>query len=81
MEAQIRPACHQLREHIGSSGITAAVEMLASDEKQGLGDMAFSGARVACNDKPLLTPDKVELRDLQHLCFVYPRLEAKVKVR
>jgi len=54
---------------------------LASDEKQGLGDMAFSGAGVACNDKPLLTPDKVQLCDLQDLCLVHPRLEAKVEVR
>ena len=77
VEALIRAACHQLREHVGSGGIAAAVEVSASDEKQGLGDMAFSGAGVACNHKPLLTPDKVQLCDLQDLCFVHPGLEAQ----
>jgi len=43
--------------------------------------MAFSGARVSCNDKALLTPDKVQLCDLQDLCFVHPGLEAKIEVR
>ena len=43
--------------------------------------MAFSGAGVACNHKPLLTPDKVQFRDLQDLCFVHPGLEPKVEVR
>ena len=81
VEAQIRAACHQLREHVGSSGIAAAVQVSASDEKQGLGDMTFSGAGVACNHKPLLTSDKVQLRDLQDLCFVHPGLEGKVEVR
>jgi len=81
MEAQIRAACRQLREHVGSGGIAAAVELSASDEKQGLGDMAFSGAGVACDHKPLLTSYKVQFRDLQDLCFVYPGLEAKVEVR
>jgi len=81
VKALIRAACHQLREHVGSVGIAAAVELSASDEKQGLGDMAFSGAGVACNHKSLLTSDKVQFRDLQDLCFVYPSLEAKVEVR
>jgi len=81
VEALIRAACHQLREHVGSGGIAAAVEVLASDEKQGLGDMAFSSAGVACNDKPLFAPDKVQLCDLQDLCFVHPGLEPKVEVR
>ena len=80
-KALIGEAGHQLREHVGSGGIAAAVEVSASDEKQGLGDMAFSGAGVSCNDKPLLTPDKVQFRDLQDLCFVHPGLEAKVEVR
>jgi len=43
--------------------------------------MAFPGAGVACNHKPLLTRDKVQLRDLQDLCFVHPGLELKVEVR
>jgi len=81
VEALIRTACHQLREHVGSGGIAAAVEVSASDEKQGLGDMAFSGARVACNHKPLFTPDKVEFCDLEYLGFVHPGLEPKVEVR
>ena len=81
MEALIRAACHQLREHVGSGGIAAAIEVSASDEKQGLGDMAFSSAGVACNHKPLLTPDKVQLRDLQDLCLVHSGLELKVEVR
>jgi len=81
VEALVRTACHQLREHVGSGGIAAAVEVCASDEKQGLGDMAFSGAGVACNDKPLLTPDKVQLCDLEDVCFVHTRLERKVEVR
>jgi len=81
VEALIRAACHQLREHVGSGGIATAVEMSASDEKQGLGDMAFSGAGVACNDKPLLTADKVQFCDFQDLCFVHPSLEGKVEVR
>jgi len=81
VEAQIRAACHQLREHVGSSSIAAAVQVSASDEKQGLGDMAFSGAGVACDDKPLLTPDEVQLGDLQDLCLVHPGLEGKVEVR
>ena len=81
VEALIRAACHQLHEHIGSGGISAAVELPASDEKQGLGDMAFSGAGVACNDQPLLTPDKVQLRDLQDLCLIQSGLEVEVEVR
>ena len=81
MEALIRAACHQLREHVGSGGIATAVEVSASDEKQGLSDMAFSGAGVACNDKPLFAPDKVQLCDLQDLGFVYPGLELEVEVR
>ena len=80
MEALIRAACHQLREHVGSGGIAAAVEVSAADEKQGLGDMTFSGAGVACNDKPLFTPDKVQFRDLQDLCLVHPGLELKIEV-
>jgi len=81
VEALIRAAGHQLREHVGSGGIAAAVELSASDEKQGLGDMAFSGAGVAGDDQPLLTPDKVQFGDLQDLCFVHPGLEAKIEVR
>jgi len=81
VEAQIRAACHQLHEHVGSGGIAAAVEVSASDEKQGLGDMAFSGAGVSCNHKPLLTADEVQVRDLQDLCLVHPGLEGKVEVR
>ena len=76
-KALIGEAGHQLREHVGSRRIAAAVEMSASDEKQGLGDMAFSGAGVAGNDQTLLTRDKVQLRDLQDLCFVHPGLEAQ----
>jgi len=67
VEALIGAACHQLREHIGSGGIAAAVEVSASDEKQSLGDMAFAGAGVACNHQPLFTPDKVQFCDLQDL--------------
>jgi len=81
VEAQIRAAGHQLREHVGSGGIAAAVELSASDEKQGLGDMAFSSAGVACNDKPLFTLDKVQFCDFQDLCFIHPGLEGKVEVR
>ena len=81
MKAQIRAAGHQLRKHVGSGGIAAPVEGSASEEKQGLGDVAFSGTGVACNHKPLLTRDKVQVRDLQDLCFVHPRLELEVEVR
>lgn len=81
VEALIRAAGHQLREHVGGGGIAAAVEESASDEKQGLGDMAFSGAGVTCNDKPLFTPDEVQFGDLQDLGFVYSGLEGKVEVR
>jgi len=81
VEALVRAAGHQLREHIGSGGIATAVEVLASQEEQGLGDMAFSGAGVAGDDQPLLTPDKVQFGDLQDLCFVHPGLEAKIEVR
>jgi len=81
VEAQIRAAGHQLGEHVGSGGIAAAVELSASDEKQGLGDMAFPSAGVAGDDQPLLTPDKVQFGDLQDLCFVHPGLEAKIEVR
>ena len=81
VEALVRTAGHQLREHIGSGGIATAVEMLASNQKQGFGDMAFSGAGVAGDDQPLLPPDKVQFGDLQDLCFVHPGLEAKIEVR
>ena len=81
VKAQIRAAGHQLREHVGSGGIAAAVQVLASDEKQGLGEMAFSGAGVACNHEALLAPDKVQLCDLQDLGFVHPGLEGKVEFR
>ena len=81
VEALIRPACHQLREHVGSGGIATAVEVSAANEKQGLGDMTFSGAGVACNHKPLFTPDKVQFGDLHDLCFVHPGLEPKIEVR
>ncbi len=59
METLIGETCHQFREHIGSGGIAAAVEVLASNKKQGLGNMAFSGTGVSCNHKPLLPPNKV----------------------
>jgi len=81
VEALVRTACHQLREHVGSGGIATAVEVSASDEKQGLSDMAFSGAGVAGNHKPLLTADKVQFCDFQDLCFVHPGLELEVEVR
>jgi len=81
MKALIGETGHQFREHVSSRRIAAAVEMLASQKKQGLGDMAFAGAGVAGNDQALLPCDKVELRDLQDLGFVYPRLEGKVKAR
>ena len=81
VEAQIRAAGHQLREHVGSGGIAAPVEVSASDEKQGLGDMAFARTGVACNHNPLLTRDKVQLRDFQDLRFVHPSLELEVEVR
>ena len=61
--------------------MSAAVEVLASGEKQGLGEMAFSGTGVACNHKPLLAPDKVQLCDLQDLGFVHSGLEGKVEFR
>ena len=81
VKALIGEAGHQLGEHIGGRGIAAAVQVSASDKKQGLGDVAFSGAGVSSNHKPLLTGNKVELRDLQDLCFVHPGLEGKVEVR
>ena len=81
MKALIGEACHQLREHVGSGGIAAAVEVSASEQKQGLGDMAFSGAGVSSNHEPLLTGDKVQLRNLQDLCFVHLVLEVEVEVR
>ena len=81
MKALIGEASHQLRKHVCSGGIAAPVEVSASEEKQGLGDMAFSGAGVACNDKPLLASDKVEFCNLQNLCFVQAGLEAEVEVR
>jgi len=81
VKALIGETGHQLREHVGSGGIAAAVEVLASDEKQGLGEMAFSGAGVSCNHKPLLAPDKVQLCDFQDLGFVHPGLEGEVEFR
>lgn len=81
VKALIGEAGHQLREHVGSGGIAAAVKVLASDEKQGLGDMAFSGAGVSCNHKSLFPPDKVQLRNLQDLWFVHAGLEVEVEVR
>ena len=81
MKALIGETGHQFREHVSSRRIAAAVKMLASEKKQGLGDMTFAGAGVTSNDQALLTHDKVQLRNLQDLRFVYPRLEAKVEVR
>ncbi len=81
MEALVGEACHQFREHIRRGCIPAAVEVLASNQEQGLGDMAFPGAGVSDNHNSLLTPHEVELGDLQHLGFVYPGLEREVKVR
>ena len=81
MKALIGETGHQFREHVSSRRIAAAVKMLASEKKQGLGDMTFSGAGVTGNDQALLPCDKVQLRNLQDLRFVYPRLEAKVEVR
>ena len=81
VKALIGEAGHQLRKHIGSRGISTTVEMLASEKKQGLGDMTFAGAGVTGNDQALLPCDKVQLRNLQELRLVYPRLEAKVEIR
>jgi len=81
MKALIGETGHQFREHVSSRRIAAAVKMLASEKKQGLGDMTFAGAGVTGNDQTLLPCDKVQLRNLQDLRFVYPRLEAKVEVR
>jgi len=81
VKALIGKACHQLREHVGSGRITAPVEVSASEEKQGLGDVAFPCAGVAGNDQALLAADKVQLCNLQNLCFVQAGLEAEVEVR
>jgi len=81
VEALVGTASHQLREHVGSGGIAAAIEVCASDEKQGLGDMTFSGTGVACDDEPLFTRYKVQFCDLQELCFVDSSLERKVEIR
>jgi len=81
VKALIGETGHQFREHVSSRRIAAAVKMLASEKKQGLGDMTFAGAGVTGNDQALLACDKVQLRNLQDLRFVYPRLEAKVEVR
>jgi len=81
MKALIGKACHQLREHLRCGRIATPVEVSASEEKQGLGDMAFSGAGVTCNDKSLFAPDKVQFCNLQDLCFVQTGLEAEVEVR
>ena len=80
VKALIGEAGHQLRQHIGSRGIAAAIEVLASDEEQGFGDMAFPGAGVACNDQTLFALDKVQLRHLQDLGFIHPGLEGEVEV-
>ena len=80
-KALIGETGHQFREHVSRRRIAAAVKMLASEKKQGLGDMTFAGAGVTGNDQALLPCDKVQLRNLQDLRFVYPRLEAKVEVR
>ena len=81
MKALIGETGHQFGEHVSSRRIAAAVKMLASEKKQGFGDMTFPGAGVTGNDQALLSCDKVQLRNLQDLGFVYPRLEAKVEVR
>lgn len=81
VKALISKACHQLGEHVGSGRIAAPIEVSASKEKQGLGEMAFSGAGVAGNDKALLATDKVQLCNLEDLCFVHAGLEGEVKVR
>ena len=81
MKALIGETGHQFREHVSSRRIAAAVKMLASEKKQGLGDMTFAGAGVTGNDQALLACDKVQLCNLQDLRFVYSRLEAKVEVR
>ena len=80
-KALIGKAGHQLREHLRSGGIAAAIEVLASDQEQGLGDMAFPGAGVTGNDKPLFTRNKVEFGDLQDLGFVHSGLEGEIEVR
>jgi hypothetical protein len=81
MKALIGETGHQFREHIGSRGISTTIEVLASEKKQGLGDMTFASPGVAGNDQALLPCDKVQRCNLQDLDFVYPRLEAKVEVR
>ena len=80
MKALIGETGHQFREHLSSRRIAAAVKMLASEKKQGLGDMTFAGAGVAGNDQALLSSDKVQLCDLQDLYFIYPRLKLKVEI-
>ncbi len=80
MKALIGETGHQFREHVSSRRIAAAVKMLASEKKQGLGDMTFPGAGVAGNDQALLACDKVQLRNLQDLRFVYPRLKLEVEI-
>jgi len=79
VKAVIGPTCHQLSEHVGCSGIPAAVQFRTAYEKQCLGDVAFPRARIPCDDEPLLTPYEVQLRNLHHMGLVYPGLESEVE--
>lgn len=44
VEASVQEAGHQLLEHLCSAGVAAAIELLATQKQQCLGDVAFACA-------------------------------------
>ena len=71
----------QLLQHGGRNGIAATIVFLAADEKERLGDVAFSCTGVAGKDQSLLARCEFEARKLHDLTLVYTGLENEVVVR
>jgi hypothetical protein len=80
VQAIVGPACEEFLEHAGGSNIAAAMVLPTTDEEQGFGDMAFAGAGVAGEDKPLLTLCKLQGGQFHDLSFVDVFLKVKIEV-
>lgn len=80
-EGLIGQSGKKIVEHIGSGGISAAIELPASDEEERLGNVAFPGTGVPGENEAFIATDEIELGQFHDLSFVDACLEGKIIVR